>query len=59
LKRTRGISKSFGLYSQEQLVGRLQFEQGMNSAKAETAENVWIFRNTYLAAPHISIWTMR
>ena len=59
LKRAGILSKSFELFSQDHLVGKLQFTNGMNSAKAETAEEVWIFRNTYLAAPHISIWTTR
>ena len=59
LRRSGILSKSFELISKDLLFGKLQFSNGMNSAKAETAEGVWIFRNTYLNSPHISIWTPR
>lgn len=56
-RRGMTFHKSFNLISQDNVVGRLRFEQGLKTSLAETAEGKWIFRNTYLTSPHISVWT--
>ena len=58
-RRALTFHQSYELLSQNELIGKLRFEEGKKTSLAETTEGTWIFRNTYLASPHISIWTTR
>jgi hypothetical protein len=57
LRRTLTIQKSFDLVSGHQVVGKLHYKDGKTTAVAEITEGSWIFRNTSLSDPHISLWT--